>query len=150
MSNTITANVTSIIHSPIDRVWRALTDPEDIAKYMMGAQVTTDWKAGSAITWKGEWKGKAFEDTGRVLTATEPDLLKCSHSSKTAEGAAEEHVITIELKEVGGATPLNLTQDNHATQEASDHAAENWTMMLDGLKKMLGEAPVIKPEVART
>lgn len=150
MSNAITSNVTAIIHEPIARVWRALTVPEEIAQYMMGAQVTTGWKAGSTITWKGEWKGKTYEDTGRVLEVTEPHLLKYSHVSTTPAGAVKEHIITIELKEVGGATHLQLAQDNNATQEASDHAAENWTMMLDGLKKMIGEAPVAKPEVART
>jgi uncharacterized protein YndB with AHSA1/START domain len=150
MGNDIIASVNSIIHAPIDRVWRALTDPQDIARYMMGAQVISDWKAGSTITWKGEWNGKPFEDTGRVLAIMHPDLLKYSHSSTTPEGEREEHVITIELKEVAGATHVRLTQGQNATQEASDHAVEMWTTMLDGLKKVLGEAPVASPEVART
>jgi uncharacterized protein YndB with AHSA1/START domain len=141
MSNGKVANVTTIIHAPIDRVWKALVDPEEIAQYMMGARVVTDWTDGSPIRWKGEWKGKAFEDVGRVLKVREPDMLSYTHKSGATEDA-EEHVIIIELKEVGGVTHLRLTQDNNATEEAREHSEANWTQMLDTLKKMLGEAPV--------
>jgi uncharacterized protein YndB with AHSA1/START domain len=143
------AIVTTVIHSTIDRVWKALTDPEQIAQYMMGARVTTDWKEGSPITWQGEWQGKPFEDKGRVLIAREPELLKYGHTSGTAQRPEEEHIVTIELKEVGGVTHVRLTQDNNPTEEARKHSEENWTLMLDGLKKMLGEAPVPKPVAPR-
>lgn len=150
MNKGITAIVTSVIHAPVERVWKALVDPEDIAKYMMGARVTTSWSEGSSIQWKGEWKGKPFEDTGRVLKVKEPELLSYTHTSTGAEGASQEHVITIELKEAGGVTHLRLTQDNNHTDEERQHAEETWTLMLDELKKMLGEAPVPAPETART
>ncbi len=150
MSKGIEAIVTTIIHAPIDRVWKALIDPEDIARYMMGARVNTDWVEGNPIHWSGEWKGKAFEDEGRVLKVREPDLLAYTHNSASADGTTEEHVVTIELKEVGGVTHLRLTQDGNATQTAREHAEANWTQMLDQLKKMLGEAPVPSPEVTRT
>ena len=41
------------IHAPRSEVWRALTDPDQIQKYMFGSRVETDWKPGSRITWKG-------------------------------------------------------------------------------------------------
>ena len=145
----IPAIATVIIHEPIDRVWKALVDPKDIARYMMGAQVTTTWKEGSPITWKGEWKGKPFEDTGRVLEVRQPDLLKYAHRSGNAPTAEEEHTVTIELKEVAGVTHVRLTQDHNATEEARAASEANWTAMLEGLKKLLGDAPVAKPEVTR-
>ncbi|MEO8589142.1 MAG: SRPBCC family protein [Flavobacteriales bacterium] len=149
MDNGIIAKATAIIHEPIERVWEALVDPEQIARYMMGTQVTSDWKEGSPIAWKGEWNNKAFEDTGRVLKNQEPELLKYSHRSGTRSDATAEHIVTIELKEVAGVTHLRLTQDNNATEEACAESEKNWTAMLDGLKKMLGEAPVAKPEAPR-
>ncbi len=148
MINGIPAIATMIIHEPIERVWQALVDPKDIARYMMGAQVTTTWKEGSPITWKGEWKGKPFEDTGRVLEVREPDLLKYSHRSGNAS-TPEEHIVTIELKEVAGVTHVRLTQDNNATEEARAASEANWTTMLEGLKRALGDAPVAKPEQPR-
>lgn len=150
MSTGITASVTSVIHAPLERVWKALVDPADIAKYMMGARVTTSWSEGSAIRWRGEWKGKPYEDTGRVLKVREPELLSYTHTSTGAEGASQEQVIIIELKEAGGVTHLRLTQDNNRTDEERQHAEAMWTLMFDELKKMLGEAPVAAPETART
>ncbi len=141
------ASVTTVFHFPIGRVWKALVDPQDVAQYMMGARMTTDWKEGSPIEWKGEWEGKAYEDHGKVLGVLEPDLLKYSHRSGSTTGTREEHIITIELRETAGVTHLRLTQDNNADQEACERAEKNWTMILDGLKKLLGEAPVPKPVV---
>ncbi len=37
----------------------------------------------------------------------------------------------------GSGTQLTITQDNNATQEDADHSAQNWNMVLDGLKKLL-------------
>ena len=145
MTSTLTATVTTVIHERIDRVWKALLDPVDIGKYMMGAEVKTDWQEGSPITWKGELQGKPFEDHGRVLIVREPDLLKYSHTSPDGS----EHTVTIELKETAGATHIRLTQDNNPTEKAKEHAEANWTLMLDGLKKLLGEAPVPPPEEMR-
>ncbi len=145
MNTAFTASVTTVMHERIDRVWKALLDPADIAKYMMGAQVDTDWQEGSPITWKGEWQGKSFEDHGRVLKVREPDLLKYSHTGPDGS----EHIVTIELKETAGSTHLRLSQDNNPTAKAKEHAEANWTTMLDGLKKLLGEAPVPPPEEMR-
>ena len=131
----------------MEHVWKALTDPDEIAKYMMGARITTDRNEGSPIVWRGEWKGKPFEDMGRVPAYREPDLLRYAHRSGNAPD--EEHIVTIEMKDVAGVTHVRLTQDNNTTQEAADKAQANWSMMLDGLKVMLGEAPVAPPEVPR-
>lgn len=148
MSTKSIAEVTTVIHDTIERVWRALVDPEMIASYMMGTNVTTDRKEGSPITWKGEWKGKAYEDSGELIIVREPELFKYTHVS----GADPEqaHTVTVELKEVGGVTHLHLTQDNNLTEESRRESEKNWTAMFDGLKKALGEAPVSKPEEART
>ena len=58
MSNTPIATATTTINAPASKVWDALTKPEQIKQYMFGTEVTTDWKVGSPITYKGEWKGK--------------------------------------------------------------------------------------------
>jgi len=143
MSSKSIADVTTVIHEPIQRVWQALVDPELIAQYMMGAQVTTDWEEGSTIRWKGEWNGKAYEDKGHLIIVREPDLLKYTHVSSLDPDKA--HTITVQLKEVAGVTHLHLTQDNNISQQSCIAAEKNWRGMLDGLKKALGEAPVAKP-----
>ena len=56
------ASAETDIDAPRSEVWRALTDPDEIEKYMFGSRVETDWKPGSPITWKGEYEGKKYED----------------------------------------------------------------------------------------
>jgi uncharacterized protein YndB with AHSA1/START domain len=65
------------IHAPVAKVWEALTKPELIKQYLFGTEVTTDWQVGCPITYKGEWKGKAYKDKGEVLQI-EPEKLLVS------------------------------------------------------------------------
>ena len=69
------------VAAPAERVWNAMTDPDQVAQYMMGSRVETDWKPGSPIIWSGEWEGKPYQDKGKVLAA-EPVLS--SRSPTTA------------------------------------------------------------------
>jgi uncharacterized protein YndB with AHSA1/START domain len=58
------------------RVWAALTDPEQIANYMWGARVETDWRPGSSISWSGEYQGRAYQDKGEIVEIEPERLLK--------------------------------------------------------------------------
>ncbi len=81
-------------------VWDALTDPEQIATWMMGSQVTTDWAVGSDIRWKGEMNGETYEDKGEILVYDEPTRLSMTHYSPLM-GEPDEpesyHTVTYEI-----------------------------------------------------
>ena len=131
-----------IIHAPLKKVWDALVDPEKIKQYMFGTDVISDWEKGSSITWKGEWKGKAYEDKGEILQLDKLKKLQYSHySPRSGKPDLPEnyHIITITLSEfelhIG--VEVELTQDNNNTEEEQKHSEENWNMMLEGLKKFL-------------
>lgn len=129
--------------APAFEVWRWLVEPERIKQYMAGADVSSDWKAGSDVVWKGEWKGKSFEDRGRVVTADPPRLLEYTHASG---GSKSEHRVTITLREEGGGTRLTLTQDGNASEEAKADSEKNWRMMFGQLKSLIDrEAPGASP-----
>jgi uncharacterized protein YndB with AHSA1/START domain len=127
------------IDAPRAKVWEALTNPEKVKEYMHGTKLSTDWKEGSPITWKGEWKGKSYEDKGKVLEVVPERLLKNTHWSPM--GGSEDkpenyHTVTYELEEQDGKTILTLTQDNNATQQEADKMADdNWGPVLKGLKE---------------
>ena len=79
------------IHAPRSKVWRALTDPEQIQRYMFGSRVETDWKPGSRITWKGEYEGKKYEDKGEILEVVQERPLKVTYFSQlSGRGCAGE------------------------------------------------------------
>ena len=126
------------INASVDAVWQALTDPALVKQYLHGTNMETNWKVGSPITWKGEWKGKAYEDKGMVLAVEPKKLLRNTHWSPM--GGSEDkpenyHTVTYELAEREGKTILTLKQDNNASQEEADTMAEkNWGPVLEGLK----------------
>jgi uncharacterized protein YndB with AHSA1/START domain len=128
------------IDAPAAQVWNALVDPTAIKQYMFDTNVTSDWKKGSPIVWKGEWKGKAYEDKG-VIRQIEPGrALQYTHFSPLAglpDRPENYHTVTIQLSAEGERTRVSLTQDNNPTEEARAHSESNWGMMLEGLKKFV-------------
>ncbi len=137
--NELVATATITIDTTRERIWQALTDPQDIRQYMFGAEVRGDWTEGSAITWRGEWKGESYEDKGVVLKVVPPALLAYSHYSPLSgppDEPANYHVVNIQLS---SDTPVRvtLTQDGNATEEARRHSEKNWRQMLATLKTCL-------------
>jgi uncharacterized protein YndB with AHSA1/START domain len=126
------------INAPKAKVWDALTNPAKVKQYMHGTNLSTDWNEGSPIFWRGEWKGKSYEDKGTVLEVEAQRLLRYTHWSPM--GGSEDkpenyHTVTYELSGDDGKTTLALTQDNNATEaEADKMAQDNWGPVLEGLK----------------
>jgi uncharacterized protein YndB with AHSA1/START domain len=134
------AHVTTTIAAPPDRVWNALTDAAKIKQYMFGTTVTSDWKVGSAVTWKGEMNGKSYEDKGRVQRAEPRRLLEYTHFSPlSGEPDIPEsyHKVTITLSPEGNGTRVDLAQSRNPTDDARKHSEKNWNAMLAGLKKVV-------------
>src|SRR5450759_2326188 len=99
-----TATAQTDVAATPERVWAALTKPEQIAAYMRGSRVTTTWHVGSSITWDGEYDGRSYQDKGTVLTTS------------------------------GDCTHLELTQDGCDSEEQAAQFSQNWQAMLDGLQ----------------
>jgi uncharacterized protein YndB with AHSA1/START domain len=140
----MTAQVSAVVNASPTTVWEALTDPDAIRTYFLGATVDTDWQVGSPITWSGEWQGRPYQDRGEILAVEANRELKYSHWSPLT-GSADEpdnyHVIDVTLNEVDGGTEVTLTQSNlngTTTDADREHRADyeqTWKTMLDGLKK---------------
>ena len=126
------------IDAPKEAVWRALVDPDAIHVYMFGTTVSSEWREGAPITWKGDWNGKAYEDKGVILTLDGGKRLRYNHFSPLAglpDKPENYHTVTIDLSGEDGRTQVSLAQDHNPTDEERAHSEENWKMMLGGLKK---------------
>ena len=140
MRNNLVAKASTTINATSAAVWDALVDPDSIRKYMFGTDVTTTWREGSPIYWKGEWNGKAYEDKGIVLSFRPPYGLEYSHYSPLSglpDEPASYHTVTIDLKDDGHKTHVSLKQDNNPSEEARAHSQKNWATMLKGLKDLV-------------
>jgi uncharacterized protein YndB with AHSA1/START domain len=129
-----------VVDASRDKVWAALTDPEQIKEYMFGSQVVTDWKQGSPIVWKGEYEGRRYEDKGEIVEIEPERRLKVTHFSPLSgqEDRPENyHAVLYELEEREGRTHISLSQDNNPSKEAAEHSRANWEKMLDGLKQVV-------------
>ena len=122
------------------RVWAALTEPALVEQYFFGTDMATDWKVGSPITYRGEWEEKPYEDRGTVL-AFEPQRHLAysywSNFSGVPDTAENRHRIDQRVEDRGGKTLVTITQDNVPTEEARNHSASNWAMVLGEMKKLV-------------
>ena len=100
MHDQLRAKADVTIHASVAKVWDALVNPETIKRYMFGTTVVSDWKEGSPIVWRGEWKGKPYQDKGRILELRAGKRLQYSHFSPLSgapDTAENYHKVTVDL-----------------------------------------------------
>ena len=81
MSKGLVAKVSTTIAAPRKKAWDALVSPAAIKKYMFGAEVVSSWREGAPIVWKGEWKGKPYQDKGTIRRIEPEARLEYTHFS---------------------------------------------------------------------
>jgi uncharacterized protein YndB with AHSA1/START domain len=126
------------ISAPPERVWEVLTDPDQLKQLWFGAEVKTDWKRGSPITWSGEWEGKPYQDKGEILEVDPGRSLKLTHFSPlTGQPDLPEnyHTLTYTLDGDGTSTHLKLTQDNNGSEDEAKHSQVMWEMLVAKVKE---------------
>lgn len=143
------AHASVTISASPERVWEALTDPNMIKQYMFGSTVTSSWKVGAPITWKGEMNGKAYEDKGSIQRFDPPRLIEYTHFSPLSgqpDVPENYHLVRVKLSPADGATRVDLEQTGNPTEESRKHSENNWTQMLNGMKKVV-ETPDVQSQV---
>ena len=111
-----------------------------IKQYLFGTQVTTDWKVGSPITYRGVWQGKAYEDKGIVLEVVPGKSLVSTYWSGFSgrpDIPANYQRVAYTLEPAPEGTRLTLTQSNIPSEKERDHSMQNWGMVLEALKKLV-------------
>jgi uncharacterized protein YndB with AHSA1/START domain len=142
MKQNLKAEKSIVVNAPAETVWKALTDPHLIRQYLFGTETITDWKVGSQIRWQGEWQGKKYEDKGKIIAADAGRLLEYTYwsSMQGKEDKPENYAhVSFELFGENGRTKVKLVQDGNDTEESKRHAEQNWTKVLEGLKKVAEE-----------
>ncbi len=131
----------TIIKAPIDKVWNALINPDIVKQYFFGSNQETDWNVGSPILWTGEYEGTTYIDKGSVLEFLPNKKLSYSYLSSWSglEDKPENYLlVSYEVKPTDNGIELTITQSNY-DEEKAKHSAENWAVVIDGLKKIVEE-----------
>ena len=121
------------------QVWDALTNPEKTKKYFFHSKVYSDWKAGSAITFKGKiFLVKKFEMTGKILAAEPNKLLKYTLGNGSDKSGNSFSTVTDVLTYANGETTVSITDDvgqGDGAEKRFKRSEKGWDKILKGLKE---------------
>jgi uncharacterized protein YndB with AHSA1/START domain len=124
------------LKSPIDKVWKALTDSEILAKWMWDNDFVPVVEHNFQFTTEpSEWWDGIVN--GEVLEVDEPNKL-----SYTWESSGEKTTVTWTLKETSEGTHLHFEQAGFSEQTkeipgALEGAISGWTQFVEKLKPLI-------------
>jgi uncharacterized protein YndB with AHSA1/START domain len=93
-----------VLGHPRERVWEALTNPEDVRQWMAAERVVLEGRVGGRFELQGIVNGQ-----GRVLAWDPPRLLEHEFHLVTPTGGKDGGVVTYELRAAGTDTHLTMT-----------------------------------------
>jgi uncharacterized protein YndB with AHSA1/START domain len=129
--------VTYIKTTP-EKLWDALTNPAFTKQYWFGMEVTSDWKAGSPMTYLSG--GKPHVE-GKILEAKRPKLLSYTFREVSGDASSEPPTkVTLELEPELGTQTVRLTVTHTDFVPGSKHrprVSGGWPAVLSNLKSLL-------------
>ena len=119
-----------------ERLWEAITDPEQRAKYSFGVQIHSDWAAGSS--YRSSVPGAVEIAEGENLVVERPTLLVQSFRALWSDEVKAQGTtrVTWEIEQVGDSCRLTVVHDQ-LPASANAELYGGWPMVLSGLKTLL-------------
>jgi uncharacterized protein YndB with AHSA1/START domain len=126
------------IRTTPERLWEAITNPEETTKYFYGTAVQTDWQPGSPIAYV---TGEVHEVDGRVLEVVPNQRLVvtflATHNPEAKDDSPTRVTWQIEPQK-DGLCKLTVTHDDFEAETATYRSvAGGWPFILSGLKTLL-------------
>jgi uncharacterized protein YndB with AHSA1/START domain len=125
-----------------ERLWKALTDPQETRKYWHAALSISDWQVGSRWVSQSE-DGEVYLD-GEILEIDPPRrLVHTFRVAHKAEAAAEApSTVEWQITPIGDKCRLTMTHTGRgpATME---YTGGGWNAILGGLKELLETGAVV-------
>jgi uncharacterized protein YndB with AHSA1/START domain len=139
------------INASADKVWDALTNPDQTKKYMFGCETVSDWKPGSSLLWQGEYEGKQMVFVkGYILEISPPHYLKYSVTDPNAawEDIPQNYLnVTYQITPEQGGILLTVKQDGFENAAEGEkryqdvyNNGEGWNPILIQIKKLVESA----------
>ena len=125
------------IRTTPERLWEAITDPEQRSKYNFGASIRSDWTPGSRFEMSA--RGGTFAlGEGENLEVDPPRRLVQSMVALWSDEVKSEGSsrVTWEIEAIGDSCRLTVTHDQ-LREGANNQLYGGWPMILSGLKTWL-------------
>ncbi len=120
-----------------ERLWEAITDPEQRAKYSFGVGTRSDWTSGSTYEAFHPGAGIAIAE-GENLEVDPPRRLVQSFTALWSDEVKSEGAsrVTWDIEQVADSCRLTVTHDE-LREGANEELYGGWPMILSGLKTLL-------------
>ena len=125
------------IRTTPERLWEAITDPEERAKYQFGNRIVSDWVVGASMTMENPKAPGPLGD-GEILEIDPPRRLV--HTLRSRWSPEVEAVgftrVTWGIEQVEDSCRLTVVHDQ-LPEDCSPEIYGGWPMILSGLKTLL-------------
>lgn len=145
------------IEAPPATVWRVLTDPDWIARWMSeeDLQIIANWRVGGPITFRGILHGHPFENRGTITAFEPPTLFEYRYwSTLSAEVLAElpdnQSTVRFSLRQWGERTLLELTLSEFPEPSIRNHANLYWGPTLQIIRELAEQDPGPSKTMSKT
>ena len=129
--------------APLERVFAALTEPTELAKWWGPHGFTTpeidlELRAGGSYRFTMQPPdGEAFHLSGDFLDVHRPSRLSYTFRWDEPDPDDRETVVVLSLESVGGATRVSLSQGEFATEGRLELHRSGWTDSFEKLDEVL-------------
>lgn len=124
--------ITRLLDKDPARVWRAWTDPVELAAWMwpptFGTRCDVDLRPGGTFRIAAESVGMAVG--GEYVEVEEPTRLVFTWRW---DGETENSLVTVTLRDTGSATELTVLHERLTTETSRDNHEQGWNDCLDRL-----------------
>jgi len=128
------------IDAPPERVWEALTTPDEISKWFFGVDTESDWQVGGVLVHRGVYQGHPYEDKGEILELDPPTRFVHTHWSPMSglpDRPENAQRVTWTLEPSRSGTTLTVDEENLPSEEAKETSDKSWPLALQGLRSLL-------------
>ena len=135
--------MTRVLPAPRSRVFAALTDPDELAKWwgpngFTAPSLQLDVRVGGSYRIAMQPPdGELFYLVGEYLEVDPPAKVAYTFRWEDPDPEDQETVVTLSLREVGPSTGLTFMQGDFLTERRRALHDEGWTNGLDRLHELL-------------
>lgn len=130
----------AVIRATRERLFSALTEPDEIVRYLPFKSVESDGCEGGRIIFRGDANGAPFEDIGVIEVHSPPAMFQYRYWSTnhgTAQQAENHLRISYTLTEGGQNVLLNVRHSDIPPGPYHTTMTEVWEDILGGLKSYI-------------